>query len=98
MKNLLRKKIQHINQYIYTGVPMLFEKLSSWLKGRFVCKKCGKVFHIMSLGFGEAICPECFDGEEEFIHFDENYMDKYFLSLLVQGYFHKVVFLIYLIK
>jgi hypothetical protein len=28
----------------------------------------------MSFGYGEAICPNCYNGEEQFIFFDKNYV------------------------
>ncbi|MCZ2809683.1 MAG: hypothetical protein O2V44_10045 [Candidatus Bathyarchaeota archaeon] len=52
---------------------MVFEKLSFWMKGRFVCRKCGREFHAFSFGFGEAICPDCYEGEPEFLFLDTRY-------------------------
>jgi hypothetical protein len=33
-----------------------------------------KEFHAMSFGFGEIICPNCYNHEEEFIFLDESYL------------------------
>jgi len=43
------------------------------MKGRFVCRKCGREFHSFSFGFGEAICPDCYEGEPEFNYLDTSY-------------------------
>jgi|GEM_PF-6350331 len=51
----------------------LFEKFHRWLRGSFVCRKCGRRFHTMCFGFGEAICPDCYDGERQFLFFDNSY-------------------------
>jgi hypothetical protein len=49
------------------------EKFRRWLKGSFDCKKCGGEFHTMCFGFGEAICPNCYNGEQPFLFFDNSY-------------------------
>jgi hypothetical protein len=49
------------------------EKFRRWLKGSFDCKKCGREFHTMCFGLGEAICPNCYNGEQPFLYFDDSY-------------------------
>ena len=49
-------------------------KVKQWLNGSFTCIKCKKLFRTMSFGFGEAICPECYQGEHTFLFLDENYL------------------------
>jgi len=51
----------------------MLEKLRRWMNGTFVCTKCGKEYHTMTFGFGEAICPDCYQGEKQFIIFDTSY-------------------------
>ena len=51
-----------------------FEKFRRWLKGSFFCKKCRREFHTMCFGFGEAICPDCYKGEQPFLFFDNSYL------------------------
>lgn len=38
-----------------------------------MCIKCMKEFNAMIFGFGEIICPDCFNAEEEFIFIDMRY-------------------------
>ena len=47
--------------------PQFFIKLKKWLQGRFVCIQCGSKFHINTFGYGTAICPECYNGERDFV-------------------------------
>jgi len=47
--------------------------LHRWLKGSFVCKKCGREFFTMCFGFGTSICPDCYRGEQPFMFFDNGY-------------------------
>jgi hypothetical protein len=47
--------------------PSFFNKLKKWLQGRFVCIRCKKEFRIKTFGYGTAICPECYEGERDFI-------------------------------
>jgi len=57
---------QGYNQPSYT-------KLRRWLRGTFTCTKCGQTFSTMSFGYGEAICPDCYKGEKNFLFFDKGY-------------------------
>jgi len=57
--------------------------LRKWLAGEFVCRKCGRLLHTMSFGFGEAICPDCYDGEQPFLFFDKSYLLNRLLILLL---------------
>jgi len=52
---------------------MVFERFRLWLSGSFVCVRCGERFLVMSFGFGESICPGCYDGEVSFLFFDGSY-------------------------
>jgi len=36
----------------------------------------------MSFGYGEAICPNCYNGEKQFIFFDKNYV----LNRIIRGF------------
>jgi len=49
------------------------ESFRKWLKGSFVCRKCNREFYTMCFGFGGAICPDCYDGEQPFLFFDPSY-------------------------
>ena len=51
----------------------LFGKFRRWLNGCFVCEKCGREVYTMCFGYGEAICPDCYDGEQPFLFFDDSY-------------------------
>ena len=52
----------------------MFERFRRWLKGEFVCVKCGRKWYAEgTLGFGEIICPECYDGEGEWFFPDRSY-------------------------
>jgi hypothetical protein len=61
----------------------MFEKLSRFLDGEIACKKCGRTFFIMSFGFGEGICPDCYEGEKKFIELDQAYLLNRILSLFI---------------
>ena len=52
---------------------MKFSNLSKWLAGTFVCRRCGRDVNVMSFGFGECICPDCYGGENPFLFFDGRY-------------------------
>jgi hypothetical protein len=36
--------------------------------------------HLMSFGYGETICPQCYDGEKQFIFLDKGYWLNRLLS------------------
>lgn len=55
-------------------------KLRRWLKGSLTCIKCGKEFQILSFGYGEAICPNCYESEGRFLFYDTSY----WLNRLIQ--------------
>ncbi|MCW4041916.1 MAG: hypothetical protein NWE83_14340 [Candidatus Bathyarchaeota archaeon] len=40
--------------------------------------------HIMSFGYGETICPHCYDGEEKLILMDKGYWLNRFLSTFME--------------
>ena len=50
----------------------MFDKLRSWLRGEYTCRKCGKTYFSLSFGTGEMICPECYKGEQPFIFPERN--------------------------
>lgn len=58
----------------------VFERFRLWLSGTFKCRKCGLRVHLMAFGYGETICPDCYEGEEKFIFFDESYWLNRLLS------------------
>ena len=43
------------------------ERLRKWLHGEYMCVKCGKVWFSMGFGTGTMICPECYDGEKDWL-------------------------------
>ena len=51
----------------------LFRRFHRWLSGNFTCRKCGREFYTMCFGYGEAICPDCYQGEQPFLFFDNTY-------------------------
>jgi len=64
----------------------MFEKFNRWLSGAFVCRKCKEKMNIMSFGFGETICPHCYDGEEHFIFLDKSYWLNRLLAWFIPDY------------
>jgi len=44
--------------------------------------KCGRRMHLLSFGYGETICPRCYDGEKQIIFLD----DGYWLNRLLSNY------------
>ncbi len=61
----------------------MFENIRRWLKGSFTCSKCGKAFHIMSVGFGTTICPICSENNNGIsLCYDESYwLNRFILSI-----------------
>ena len=51
----------------------LFADFFRWLRGSFVCVRCGREFHLSTFGFGRAFCPDCYRGEGDFIFFDDGF-------------------------
>jgi len=51
----------------------MFERLRKWLSGTFICRMCGRSINLMTFGYGECICPECYNGEEKTVFFDTGY-------------------------
>ena len=41
--------------------------------------------HLMSYGYGETICPRCYDGEEKFIKMDRSYWLNRFLAAFMES-------------
>jgi len=52
----------------------MFERLIKWLKGRFVCIRCKKIFFIMNFGYGKAICPKCYKNDRRFLWLDQTFI------------------------
>jgi hypothetical protein len=77
-----RNKPQTKKQKIFNEATSQPNKLSKWLTGTFQCMKCGKEFHTMTFGYGEAICPDCYHGEKHFLIYDE----KYWLNRLLVSF------------
>ena len=64
----------------------LFRNLSRWLNGSFSCVRCGRELHIMSFGYGTAICPDCYNGEQHFLFFDDRFwLNRILMRLLYRG-------------
>jgi hypothetical protein len=61
---------------------VVFKNLRRWLSGSFVCLKCGRTLHVLSFGFGKTICPECYEGEHEFLIIDKDY----FLNRIIRSF------------
>ena len=51
----------------------MFERLSRWISGEFICLKCGTKQHLMTFGYGDMTCPKCYSGEQPFYYFDDTY-------------------------
>ncbi|MHA2169710.1 MAG: hypothetical protein ACXAB7_07430 [Candidatus Kariarchaeaceae archaeon] len=51
----------------------LFTKINRWLRGSFECKKCGSTFLTFGFGYGECICPNCYQGESQFLFYDNTF-------------------------
>jgi len=52
----------------------MFEKFKKFLRGEFVCIRCGKTWYAFSsFGFGKMICPDCYQGEEKWLFPDMTY-------------------------
>lgn len=62
----------------------MFEKYRRWLKGSFVCRKCGGEFRVPCFGYGTCVCPNCFNDEQPFLYFD----DSYWLNRIVTRLMH----------
>jgi hypothetical protein len=58
----------------------MFKNFRQWIGGNFTCRRCGKAYHSMSFGYGEIICPDCYQGENQFIFLDNSYWLNKFLS------------------
>jgi len=52
----------------------MFDNLKGWLNGEFICSKCGKRVFAFHFGFGETICPGCYDGESPLVRLDKSYI------------------------
>jgi hypothetical protein len=63
---------------------LLPSKLKSWLSGSFTCRKCGREFNTMTFGYGEAICPDCYTGERQFLFHDQEYLLNRLTARLVK--------------
>ena len=52
------------------------EKIKKWLNGSFICKKCGRNCYLMTFGYGKCICPDCYNGENPFIFYEDKIMPR----------------------
>jgi hypothetical protein len=71
------------NYQTHHPTPQQPSKLQRWLTGTFTCTKCGKEYQTMSFGYGEAICPDCYHGEPQFLNYDDNYWLNRIITKLV---------------
>ena len=62
---------------------MLFSKIMRWLNGDFVCLKCKKELNAMWFGYGAALCPDCYNGEEKYVWFDDSFVLNRFCNWLL---------------
>jgi len=62
----------------------MFEKFRRWLSGTFTCRRCGLEVHALTFGYGTTICPDCYEGEEDFLRLDEGYWLNSLLSRLIK--------------
>jgi hypothetical protein len=45
-------------------------------------QKVQKKVHVITFGFGEAICPKCYSGEERFLFYDDTYwLNRIFMKI-----------------
>ena len=54
------------------------------MKGDFACKKCGARYRLMSFGYGEVICPSCYEGEKKFVFLDRGFWLNRITSLMIR--------------
>ncbi len=65
---------------------MVLEKLNRWLKGSFVCERCGRTVHLMTFGYGTVRCSNCFEGGDDFMHLDEGYwLNRLMMKIIGDG-------------
>lgn len=69
--------------WIKRKVLKMFECLRKFLKGDFVCTKCGNESSSMTFGYGEMICPDCYRGEQTFLFFDQSFVLNRVLDKMV---------------
>ena len=63
----------------------MLERLIKWVSGSFDCIKCGKRIQLLFFGFGETLCPDCYQGEITFIFPDREYLLSRLLLTFVNG-------------
>ncbi|MFX0211215.1 MAG: hypothetical protein ACFFDT_34865, partial [Candidatus Hodarchaeota archaeon] len=59
-------------------IGRLYLAIRRWLSSHFVCRKCGKTYHLMTFGYGTCICPDCFEGENPIVFFEDPIMRRLF--------------------
>ena len=64
----------------------MFDNFNRWLSGNFVCIKCGGHVHLLTFGFGETICPGCYDGGSPLVRLDKSYI----LNRIIKRMTHRV--------
>ena len=38
--------------------------LQRWLRGEYMCVRCGRTWYAPHFGTGKIVCPECYRGEQ----------------------------------
>jgi hypothetical protein len=62
---------------------LISNKLRSWLNGSFTTMRCGREFNTMTFSYGETICPDCYNGEKQFLFHDQDYWLNWLTTKLV---------------
>ena len=52
---------------------MVLENINRWLKGSFICERCGRTVHLLTFGYGTVRCLRCYEGERLFLVLDVSY-------------------------
>ena len=69
-----------------SGRVMVLENFRRWLKGSFVCVRCGRSFHLLTFGYGLIHCSACFEGEGSFMRLDEGYwLNRLIKKISIRG-------------
>ncbi len=77
---------------------MYLNSFRKWLRGQFTCKKCGEEYKGLFFGFGEIVCPDCYQEDQQFLFLDNSYWLNRFITRLYKQklsepapHFHKPV-------
>lgn len=55
-----------------------------WLNGNYLCCKCDQEVNAMMFGYGLAICPDCYSGEETFFLPDNTFVLNKILNIFIR--------------